>query len=163
MTTLHDFTLHTLDGTPTPLSTFAGNVLLVVNVASRCGLTPHYAGLEALHRTLSARGFSVLGFPCNQFGAQEPGTPEEIRSFCATRYDVTFPLFEKIEVNGAARHPLYAWLTAQDAAPDGAGDIAWNFAKFVIDREGNVVARFAPTTTPDAPELWAAIDEALGG
>lgn len=161
MTTLHDFEIRLLDGTPTKLADFAGKTVLLVNVASRCGLTPQYAGLEALHRELSGRGFSVLGFPCNQFGGQEPGSAEEIRGFCATNYDVSFPLFEKIDVNGNQRHPLYAWLTSENSSPDGPGDIAWNFAKFVVNGDGKLVARFSPMTAPDAPELRRAIEEAL--
>ncbi|MCB9616380.1 MAG: glutathione peroxidase [Sandaracinus sp.] len=162
MTTLHDFQARTLEGEERPLSDYAGKVALIVNVASKCGLTPHYEGLEKLHRSLGERGLVVLGFPCNQFGAQEPGTPEEIRSFCATTYDVSFPLFAKIDVNGESRDPLYAWLTSQATAPDGPGDIKWNFAKFVVGRDGNVVARFAPTVTPTSEELVAAVEAALG-
>jgi glutathione peroxidase len=130
-------------------------------VASKCGLTPHYAGLEALYQSHRERGLEVLGFPCNQFGGQEPGSAEEIRSFCTTRYGVSFPLFEKLEVNGPNRHPVYAFLTGQQTQPDGPGDIAWNFAKFVVGRDGRVRARFGPATEPDAPELLAAIEKAL--
>jgi glutathione peroxidase len=161
MTTLHDFTESSIDGAKTPLSAYAGKVALVVNVASKCGLTPQYAGLEALHRELGPQGFVVLGFPCNQFMGQEPGTEAEIAAFCSTKYDVTFPLFAKIDVNGETRDPLYGWLTSVDAAPEGAGDIAWNFGKFLIGRDGAVLARFSPKTAPDAPELRAAIERAL--
>jgi glutathione peroxidase len=150
-----------IDQNDRSLREFEGKALLVVNVASRCGLTPHYAGLEELYQELRGRGLEVLGFPCNQFGAQEPGSEAEIKEFCATKYAVSFPMFSKIDVNGADRHPLYAWLTAQATAPDGPGDIVWNFAKFVIDRKGNVVARFTPPTDPADPALRKAIDEAL--
>jgi glutathione peroxidase len=159
---LHDFTAKDIDGRERALSDFKGKALLVVNVASRCGLTPHYSELQELYQELAPRGFEVLGFPCNQFGAQEPGTETEIKEFCSTKYDVAFPLFAKIDVNGPARHPLYDWLTAQKTAPDGAGDIVWNFAKFVVDRSGNVLARFSPPTKPSDPELRAAVEKALG-
>lgn len=162
MTTIHDFTARTLEGEERALSDYAGKVALIVNVASRCGLTPHYEGLEKLYRSLGERGLVVLGFPCNQFGAQEPGTAEEIRAFCSTRYEVSFPLFAKIDVNGPARAPLYAWLTAEATSPDGPGDVAWNFAKFVVGRDGKILARFAPTTPPTSEELVAAVESALG-
>jgi len=137
-------------------------VLLVVNVASRCGLTPQYTALEDLYRGMKDRGLVVLGFPCNQFGAQEPGSEAEIKQFCSTRYDVTFPMFSKLEVNGSARHPLYALLTTQPTAPDGPGDVKWNFAKFLIDREGKIAARFSPTTPPTSPDVVDAVERALG-
>lgn len=159
--TVHDFSARTIDGVEKPLADFAGKVLLIVNVASQCGLTPQYRGLQEVYEYYRDRGFEVLGFPCNQFGGQEPGTEEEIRSFCETRYNVTFPLFAKLEVNGPNRHPLYAYLTQQPTSPDGPGDIQWNFAKFLIDRQGRVVARFAPTTAPASEELIAAIEQAL--
>lgn len=162
MANVHDFTARTIDGQDSPLSAHAGEVLLLVNVASACGLTPQYTALEALHRELGPRGFAVLGFPCNQFGAQEPGTEAEIKQFCAVRYDVTFPLFAKLEVNGPGAHPLYAHLTSARTAPDGPGPIRWNFAKFLVDREGNVVARFAPTEDPAGPTIRAAIEACLG-
>ena len=161
MTTAHDFTAKTIDGTDKSLREYAGKPLLVVNVASRCGLTPQYEGLEALYRQYRARGLEVLGFPCNQFGAQEPGTEEQIKSFCETRYAVTFPLFAKLDVNGGTRHPLYAFLTSQPTQPDGPGDIVWNFAKFLVDKQGRVVARFSPTVTPSDPQLVQAIEGAL--
>ena len=161
MTTLHDFTVRTLEGEERALSEYAGKVALIVNVASRCGLTPHYEGLEKLYRSLGERGLVVLGFPCNQFGAQEPGSPEEIRAFCSTRYEVSFPLFEKIDVNGAARAPLYAWLTAEATGPEGPGDVKWNFAKFIVGRDGKILARFAPTVAPTSEELVAAVESAL--
>ncbi|MCX8070956.1 MAG: glutathione peroxidase [Candidatus Binatia bacterium] len=159
--TVHDFSARAIDGTETSLSEFAGKVLLIVNVASQCGLTPQYRGLQELYEHYRERGFAVLGFPCNQFGGQEPGTEEEIRTFCETRYHVTFPLFSKIEVNGPNRHPLYAFLTQQQTQPDGPGDIQWNFAKFLIDRQGKVVARFAPATAPVSEEVVEAIERTL--
>lgn len=162
MTTLHDFRATRLEGGDEDLRAYEGKVALVVNVASRCGLTPHYAGLERLHRTYGARGFTVLGFPCNQFGAQEPGTAEEIRSFCSSKYDVSFPLFAKVDVNGESAHPLYRWLTGESTHPDGPGNVKWNFAKFLVAKDGRVLARYAPPTDPFAPELIAKIEEALG-
>lgn len=158
MTSAHDFTARTIDGQDKKLSDYAGKALLVVNVASRCGLTPQYEGLEKLYRAEHDQGLEILGFPCNQFGKQEPGTEEEIQSFCSTRYDVTFPMFAKVEVNGADAHPLYAWLRAET---DGT-DIQWNFEKFVIGKDGSVIARFAPTTKPEAHEIREAIARALG-
>lgn len=155
MTTAHDFTVRTLDGKELSMADYAGRVLLIVNTASRCGLTPQYAGLEALQRAYGEKGFAVLGFPCNQFGAQEPGTAEEIAGFCSTRYDVTFPLFAKIDVNGANAAPLWAWLKAQKPGILGTEAIKWNFSKFLVDGQGRAVARFAPTDTPEsiAPEI----------
>ena len=142
MASVHDFTVDDIHGKPVPLDRYKGEVLLIVNVASQCGFTPQYKGLEALQKRFHDRGFDVLGFPCNQFGGQEPGTEGEIKTFCETRYGVTFPMFAKIDVNGPKRHPVYAFLTAAQSAPDGPGDIQWNFAKFLVDRSGNVVARF---------------------
>ena len=161
MANFHDFTAKTIDGTDKALKDYAGTVLLVVNVASQCGLTPQYEGLQKLHEQYHGRGAEVLGFPCNQFAGQEPGNEPQIKTFCETHYGVTFPLFAKLEVNGPGRHPLYAFLTAQATQPDGPGDIQWNFAKFVVDKRGTVVARFSPTVTPSAPELTQAIDRAL--
>jgi glutathione peroxidase len=161
MTSLHDFRARDIDGQERSLGDFAGQVCLVVNVASRCGLTPHYQGLQALHERYGQRGFAVLGFPCNQFGAQEPGSEDEIRQFCDRRFGVTFPLFSKIEVNGAGRHPLYAHLTAQATAPEGPGDVKWNFTKFLVGRDGAVVARFAPQTEPSDPALVQALEQVL--
>jgi glutathione peroxidase len=159
--TLYDFSLQTIDGRVQPLSGYRGKAVLVVNVASQCGLTPHYRGLQKIYDEYREHGFEVLGFPCNQFGAQEPGDEAEIRKFCSTRYGVTFPLFAKIEVNGPGRAPLYAWLTAQPTQPDGPGDIAWNFAKFLVGKDGRVRARFDPRTEPDDNEIRNAIGEAL--
>jgi len=141
----------------------AGKTLLVVNVASKCGLTPQYTALEALHGRLSGRGFSVVGFPCNQFGGQEPGTSQEITEFCSATYGVTFPMFEKIEVNGPGRHPVYDELTPVADASGEAGDIQWNFEKFLIRPDGSVAARFRPRTIPDDPAVLAAIEENLPG
>jgi glutathione peroxidase len=158
--TLYNIPLHTLSGDDSSLAPFAGKTVLVVNVASKCGLTPQYAGLEELQKKYAERGFSVVGFPCNQFLGQEPGTAEEIQTFCSTTYGVTFPLFEKIEVNGDHRHPLYEEL-AQVADADGySGDIRWNFEKFLLAPDGSV-QRFAPQVEPDDPALIAAIEAAL--
>jgi glutathione peroxidase len=161
MTSAHDFKHTTIDGRPCSLGDYKGKVLLVVNVASQCGLTPQYKGLEELYRELKDKGLVVLGFPCNQFAGQEPGTEAEIQQFCSTSYDVTFPLFAKLDVNGKDRHPLYEWLTTQATQPDGSGDIKWNFAKFVIGRDGQVVARFSPTTAPTAETVVEAVQRAL--
>ena len=161
MTTMWDAPLHTLQGAPTQLADFKGKALLLVNVASRCGLTPQYTALEKLHEKLAPRGFSVIGFPCNQFGAQEPGTPEQIQTFCSTTYGVTFPLTEKIEVNGAGRHPIYQQLTQVADATGHTGDIRWNFEKFVISADGSTITRFSTRVTPDDPAVLAAIEAGL--
>jgi glutathione peroxidase len=161
--TVHDIPVNTLPGQPSSLGAFAGKALLVVNVASKCGLTPQYAGLERLHRTYAGRGFAVVGFPCNQFGGQEPGTAAEIGEFCSVNYGVSFPMFEKIEVNGPGRHPVYAALTAAADAEGVAGDIQWNFEKFLVGPDGTVIARFRPLTDPEAPEVIAAIEASLPG
>lgn len=161
MTTAHDFRARTIDGREVSLGDYAGKVLLVVNVASRCGLTPQYAKLEALYRRYGGRGLEVLGFPCNQFGAQEPGTEAEIQTFCTTKYDVTFPMFAKVDVNGASAHPLYAFLTAQPTKPEGPGNVAWNFGKFLVGKDGAVLGRFAPQEDPTGAAVTAAIDQAL--
>jgi glutathione peroxidase len=159
--TIYDIPLHTIDGEASSLAPYAGKTVLVVNVASKCGLTPQYEGLEQLQKTYEGRGFSVVGFPCNQFAGQEPGTAEEIQTFCSTTYGVTFPLFEKIEVNGPGRHPLYDELTAVADADGEAGDIQWNFEKFVVAPDGSVVSRFRPRTQPDAPEVISVIEAQL--
>jgi glutathione peroxidase len=161
MATLHDFAVKTIDGQSKSLSDYAGKTLLVVNVASRCGLTPQYTALEALHQRFKGQGFSVLGFPCNDFGAQEPGSEAEIKTFCESNYKVSFPLFTKVHVKGGEQAPVYAFLTTQKTAPDGAGDIVWNFAKFLVGGDGQVIARFGPQTTPDAPEVVTAIEKSL--
>jgi glutathione peroxidase len=159
--TIYDAKINTLEGTPADLSAYEGKALLVVNVASKCGLTPQYEGLEKLHEQYASRGFEVLGFPCNQFMGQEPGTAEEIRDFCDTTYHVEFPLFEKIDVNGANQHPLYAELEQQADADGEAGDVKWNFEKFLVAPDGAVVGRFRPQVTPDDPALVAAIEAQL--
>jgi len=159
--TLYDIPVKTLSGEDSSLGALAGKTLLVVNVASKCGLTPQYAALEALHERLADRGFSVVGFPCNQFMGQEPGTAEEIEEFCSTTYGVTFPMYEKIEVNGEGRHPIYDELTSVPDADGAAGDVQWNFEKFLLGPDGTVLARFRPRTVPDDPEVLAAIEKNL--
>ncbi len=161
MTDIYDIPIHTLGGEPSSLAPYKGKALLLVNVASRCGLTPQYAGLQKLQDTYGDRGFSVLGFPCNQFLEQEPGDAGEIAQFCSVNYGVTFPLFEKIEVNGEGRHPLYGTLTESADADGDAGDIQWNFEKFLVGADGKVVARFRPTVEPEDPGLVAAVEAAL--
>lgn len=150
MTSVYDFSARAIDGTDVSLDRFRGQALLIVNTASKCGFTGQYDGLEKLHRTFADRPFEVLGFPCNQFGEQEPGRTAEIAAFCAASFDVSFPLFDKVEVNGPNRHPLYAWLTQQKRGFLGSQAIKWNFTKFLTDREGRVVARYAPQTEPEA-------------
>ena len=159
MTSVYDFSANSLAGQPVALRDFAGKVLLVVNTASKCGFTPQYEGLEALYKQYRDRGLTVLGFPCNQFGEQEPGTAEEIGSFCQKNYGVSFPMFEKIDVNGAAAHPLYRWLKSSAKGLLGSEAIKWNFTKFLIDRHGQVVDRFAPTTKPE--DLKAKVEALL--
>ena len=150
MTSVYDFSARAIDGADVSLDRWRGQALLIVNTASKCGFTPQYEGLEALHRAFADQPFEVLGFPCNQFGAQEPGRASEIAAFCSLTYDVGFPLFDKVEVNGPNRHPLYAWLTKQKRGFLGSQAIRWNFTKFLTDREGRVVARYAPQTEPSA-------------
>jgi glutathione peroxidase len=156
-----NFKMKGLDGKEVDLSKYRGKVVLIVNVASKCGFTPQYKQLQAIYEKYAKRGLVVLGFPCNQFHHQEPGTAEEIRRFCEARYGVTFPLFAKIEVNGEGACPLYKHLTSLDTKPKGAGKISWNFEKFVLGRRGKVVARFAPATKPDAPEVVKVIEAEL--
>ncbi|WP_410641886.1 glutathione peroxidase [Amycolatopsis sp. lyj-346] len=158
---IHEIPLKTLDGRDSSLGEFAGKVLLVVNVASKCGLTPQYSGLERLQERFGEQGFSVVGFPCNQFAGQEPGSAEEIQTFCSTTYGVTFPLFEKIDVNGEGRHPLYAELTETADAEGAAGDVQWNFEKFLIGADGEVLARFRPRTEPEDETVVKAVEAAL--
>jgi len=177
---LYDIPLKRLDGSPTTLAEFNGQVLLIVNLASKCGFTPQYAGLESLFENYRERGLQVLGFPCNDFAAQEPGSAEDIQSFCSTSYGVQFPLFEKTQINSEPRHPLYSALIAAQPAsvapadsdlraklaeykllPQNDSDVLWNFEKFLVDRNGQVIQRFAPDVTPDAPLLIAAIEAAL--
>ena len=158
---VHDIAVKTLSGKDASLGDMAGSTMLVVNVASKCGLTPQYAGLQRLHDQFAGRGFTVVGFPCNQFGEQEPGSPEEISEFCSVNYGVTFPIFEKIEVNGPNRHPVYTELTATPDAAGEAGDIQWNFEKFLISPEGEIVARYRPLTEPEADEIIQGIESTL--
>lgn len=157
MATAHDFSAKTIRGEEKKLAEYKDRVLLVVNVASECGLTPQYAGLERLHAKLRDRGFSVLGFPANEFGAQEPGTNEQIAQFCTTRYSVSFDMFGKVVVKGNGIHPLFAWLTEQTGGP-----IGWNFGKFLIGKNGEILARFEPKVDPESPEVLQAIERALG-
>ena len=152
MTSVYDFTAQTIDGEEQPLSNYKGKALLIVNVASKCGFTPQYKGLEALQQKFGDKGFSVLGFPCNQFGAQEPGDEDEIMNFCTTHYDVTFPMFAKVDVNGPNTHPLYAFIKAEKPGLAGSKGIKWNFTKFLVDKDGSVVARHSPQTRPNALE-----------
>jgi glutathione peroxidase len=153
---VHEFTLNSIDGKPAPLSAYQGKVVLIVNVASRCGFTPQYAGLEALYEKYKDRGFVILGFPANNFGGQEPGTNEEIKTFCSTKYNVTFPMYSKISVKGDDKAPLYQFLTAATGS-----EIQWNFTKFLVDKSGKVIARFEPKVTPESPEVASAIEKAL--
>jgi glutathione peroxidase len=159
MTNVYDFSALDIDGDERSLGDYRGKLLLIVNVASQCGFTPQYKGLEALHRKYADKGVEVLGFPCNQFGKQEPGDAEEIKKFCSLNYDVTFPLFAKIDVNGPAAHPLYDYLTREKGGGLLGRGIKWNFTKFLIDRDGQVIARFAPTVTPE--QLDSVIGERL--
>ncbi len=158
---VHDVEISSLSGEPGSIADHKGKAVLIVNVASKCGLTPQYEALERVHEQYADRGFTVLGVPCNQFGAQEPGSPEEIATFCSTNYGVTFPMTEKVEVNGEGRHPLYQQLTATNDAEGKAGDIQWNFEKFLISPEGEIVARFRPLTEPEAPEVTEALESVL--
>lgn len=159
--TIHEFTLKSIDGQQVPLAQFKGQVVLVVNVASRCGLTSQYSGLEALYNKYKDRGFVVLGFPANNFLWQEPGTNEQIKAFCSTKYHVTFPMFAKVSVKGADRTPLYQFLTDKKANPSTGGEIGWNFTKFLADRNGKLIARFGSAVAPESPEMINAIDAAL--
>jgi glutathione peroxidase len=158
---IYEVPINKLDGSPADLHEFADKAVLMVNVASKCGLTPQYTGLEKLHETYADRGFTVVGVPCNQFMGQEPGSAEEIQSFCSMTYGVTFPLLEKIDVNGDDRHPLYEQLTPVADAEGHTGDIRWNFEKFLVAPGGEIVARFAPLVDPEAPEVTAAIEAVL--
>lgn len=157
-----DVEIGALNGGPAGLGQYAGQAVLVVNVASKCGLTPQYAGLERLHERYAEQGFTVLGVPCNQFLGQEPGSAEEIAEFCSATYGVTFPMTEKVEVNGDGRHALYERLTGFADAEGHSGDIRWNFEKFLIGRDGEVVARFAPQAEPESAEVVAAVEKAIG-
>ncbi|MDA8269706.1 MAG: glutathione peroxidase [Actinomycetota bacterium] len=160
---IYDHTIGGLDGAPLDLGAYRGTAMLVVNVASKCGLTPQYTGLEQLQERFADRGFTVLGVPCNQFGEQEPGNPEEIQTFCATTYGISFPMTEKVEVNGPGRHPLFADLAAVPDADGEAGDVQWNFEKFLVSPAGEVCRRFRPGIEPESPEVVEAIEAALPG
>lgn len=159
---VYDFTLNAIDGQPAPLAAYKGKVVLLVNVASRCGFTPQYAALERLYEKYQDRGLVIVGIPANNFGSQEPGSNQEIKTFCTTKYHVTFPMMAKISVKGGDQAPLYQYLTDKAAHPATGGEIQWNFTKFLIGPDGQVVARFEPDVTPDAPQVTAAIDKALG-
>ena len=156
---IYEIPVKDIDGKSTSLAPYKGKVLLVVNVASKCGYTPQYEGLEAIQKKYQSKGFEVLGFPCNQFGSQEPGTNEEIKQFCSSKYNVTFPLFDKIEVNGPGRHPLYSTLAGKDSPYPG--DIKWNFNKFLIGRDGKIIKRFDSKAKPESAEVTEAIEAAL--
>lgn len=158
---VYEFTPKSIEGAAAPLTAYKGKVLLMVNVASKCGYTPQYAGLESLHQRYKDRGLVVMGFPANNFGGQEPGTEAEIKTFCSRNYNVTFPLFSKISVAGDDKHPLYQYLTSKTSNPSTGGDVKWNFTKFLVGKDGKVVARFDSRVAPDAPELTAAIEKAL--
>jgi glutathione peroxidase len=156
-----DFVMKDIDGKDAKLSDYRGKVVLLVNVASKCGFTPQYEGLEALYKTYADRGLVIIGFPANNFGGQEPGTNDEIKAFCSSKYSVTFPMMSKISVKGDDKHPLYKFLTEAPTAGDFAGEIGWNFTKFLVDRNGNVMARFASKTKPSDPTLTTAVEQAL--
>ena len=156
---LYDFTMTSINGIPMPLADYQGKPVLLVNVASRCGLTPQYEGLQALYQKYQERGLVILGLPCNQFAGQEPGTESDIQQFCSMNYSVTFPMTSKIAVNGKERHPLYQWLAGDDAKYPG--DISWNFEKFLIDKHGEVAARFSPRTEPEADDVIEAVERVL--
>src|SRR6266699_478000 len=158
---VYEFTLNSIDGAPAPLSGFKGKVVLLVNVASKCGYTPQYAGLEKLYETYKDKGFVIVGVPANNFGAQEPGTNEEIKTFCSRTYNVTFPMMSKVSVKGSDKTPLYHYLTDASTNPKTGGDIKWNFTKFLIDKKGNIAARFESAVTPDSTEMAKAIEQAL--
>ncbi|NND96827.1 MAG: glutathione peroxidase [Pirellulaceae bacterium] len=156
-----DYKMNTIDGKKVDLEDYEGNVVLIVNTASQCGLTPHYKGLQTLYKKYEDKGFVVLGFPCNQFGSQEPGTDAEIAQFCSSKYDVTFPMFSKVDVNGDDAAPIFQHLTSKDVKPAGKGPVGWNFEKFLIDREGQLVSRFKSRTAPEDTELVKAIEAEL--
>jgi glutathione peroxidase len=161
--TIYDFTLSSIDGQPTPLSSYKGKVVLLVNVASRCGFTPQYTALESIYEKYKDRGFVIVGVPANNFGGQEPGTNAEIKTFCSAKYNVTFPMMAKVSVKGGDKTPLYQFLTDKAAHPKTGGEIQWNFTKFLVNQDGQVIARFEPKVTPDSPEVTSAIERALGG
>src|SRR5271163_884022 len=158
---IYDFTLNSIDGLPAPLSAYKGKVVLLVNVASRCGYTPQYAALESVYEKYKGRGFVIVGIPANNFGSQEPGSNSEIKTFCSTKYHVTFPMMSKISVKGGDQAPLYQFLTDKTAHPQTGGDIQWNFTKFLVGPDGHILARFEPDVTPDSPQVTSAIEKAL--
>src|ERR1700744_4832475 len=158
---VYSFTLQSIEGQPVSLRSYHGKVLMLVNVASKCGFTPQYAGLESLYEKYKDKGFVIVGVPANNFAQQEPGTNEEIKKFCSGKYNVTFPMMAKVSMLGDDQTPLYTYLTAKDTDPDHAGDIKWNFTKFLVGRDGKIVARFEPATKPDSPEVAAAVEAAL--
>jgi glutathione peroxidase len=158
---VYDFTLDSLTGTPTPIASFKGKVMLMVNVASRCGYTPQYEALQAVYAKYKDQGFVIAGFPANNFGGQEPGTNEEIGAFCKSKFGVTFPMFTKISVKGDDKAPLYKYLTDSAANPQTGGEIKWNFTKFLVSRDGKIIARFEPAVKPDSPEAISAVEAAL--
>ncbi len=159
--TIYDFTLNSIDGQPAPLAAYKGHVVMLVNVASRCGFTPQYTALEAIYEKYKDRGFVIVGIPANNFGSQEPGTNQEIKTFCSSKYNVTFPMMAKVSVKGDDQTPLYQYLTDKAASPKTGGEIQWNFTKFLVGADGQIVARFEPKVTPDSPEVTAAIEKAL--
>jgi glutathione peroxidase len=159
--TIFDFTLNTIDGQPAPLATYKGKVVLLVNVASRCGFTPQYSALESIYEKYQDRGFVIIGIPANNFGDQEPGTNQEIKTFCTTKYNVTFPMMSKVSVKGGDKTPLYQFLTNKGDNPKTGGEIKWNFTKFLVGADGQIITRFEPDVTPDSPEVTAAIEKAL--
>ncbi len=159
--TVHDFTLNSIDGQPAPLAAYKGKVVLLVNVASKCGFTPQYSALESTYEKYKDRGFVIVGIPANNFGAQEPGSNQEIKTFCSSKYHVTFPMMAKVSVKGDDITPLYQFLTDKSSNPQSGGEIKWNFTKFLIGPDGRVITRFEPEITPDSPQLTSAIEEAL--
>jgi glutathione peroxidase len=158
----YDFTLNSIDGQPTPLSSYKGKVVLLVNVASKCGYTPQYSALESTYEKYKDRGLVIVGIPANNFGAQEPGTNEEIKTFCTRKYNVSFPMMAKVSVKGSDQTPLYQFLTDKSANPSTGGEIKWNFTKFLLDRDGRIIGRFEPEVTPDSSPVTSAIEKALG-
>jgi glutathione peroxidase len=159
--TIYDYTLNSIDGQPAPLASYKGKVVMLVNVASRCGFTPQYTALESIYEKYKDRGFVIVGIPANNFGAQEPGTNQEIKTFCSSKYNVKFPMMAKVSVKGEDKAPLYQYLTDKSANPKTGGDIEWNFTKFLVGPDGQIVARFEPKVTPDSPEVTGAIEKAL--
>jgi len=158
---VYDYTLNTIDGQPAPLSAYKGKVVMLVNVASRCGFTPQYTALEAIYEKYKDRGFVIVGIPANNFGSQEPGTNQEIKTFCQSKYNVTFPMMSKVSVKGEDKTPLYQYLTDKTTNPKTGGDIQWNFTKFLVGPGGQIIARFEPAVTPDSPEVTGALEKAL--